>query len=108
MRQDDDLLKELGTLFRQARERAGLTQEEVAARAGLSRPRYRTIEAGEAAARATTLVNIARALNLEMMLIPKPLLPAVRSMLRPAEEDDQPAFIPDPVEDDADEHPLRP
>jgi transcriptional regulator with XRE-family HTH domain len=100
MSQDSDLLKQLGGHFRQARERAGLTQEEVATRAGLSRPRYRAIEAGDAAARATNLFNIARALNLEMMPIPTELVSAVRSMLRPAEDDDQPAFVADPSEDE--------
>lgn len=69
---------------------------------------YRAIEIGEAAARATTLVNIARALNLEMMLIPKPLLPAVRSMLRPSEEEDRPAFVADAAEEDAHEPSFRP
>ncbi|WP_137043289.1 helix-turn-helix transcriptional regulator [Pseudolabrys sp. FHR47] len=100
MRQDLNLLRDLGRLLRQARERAGMTQEQVATRAGLSRLRYRTIEAGEAAARATTLINIARALDLELMLIPKPMLPAVQAMLRPADDQDRPAFVPDRSDDD--------
>jgi transcriptional regulator with XRE-family HTH domain len=100
MESGSDLLQELGALFRSAREKAGLTQEETADRAGLSRPRYRDIEKGAAAARATTLVNIARALGMEVMLIPQAMVPGVQAMLRPAVDDDRPAFIAEPEEDD--------
>lgn len=50
---------------------AAMTQEQIADLAGISRPRYRDIETGAAAARATTLMNIARALGLEMMFVPQ-------------------------------------
>lgn len=49
---------------------------------------------------ATTLVNVARALGMEMMLIPQAMVPAVQSMLQPADsDDDRPAFTSD-VEDE--------
>ncbi|MGY3078006.1 DNA-binding XRE family transcriptional regulator [Bradyrhizobium sp. LM6.10] len=53
----DQLLKDLGMRFRKARMAAGLSQQQIAQRAKISRPRYRDIETGVAAARATTLVN---------------------------------------------------
>ena len=59
---------------------------------------YRAIETGAAAPRASTLINIARALGMEMMLIPKEMTPAVQAMLRSG-GDDQPAFTADPDED---------
>jgi DNA-binding XRE family transcriptional regulator len=93
-----ELLTELGSLFRQGRQRAKLTQHEVALQAGLSRVSYRAIETGTAAPRASTLVNIARALGMEMMLIPKEMVPIVQAMLRPG-DDDQPAFTADRDED---------
>ena len=72
----------------------GLTQEQVADMAGISRPRYREIEAGSSAARTTTLINIARALGLELMLIPQAMVPAVDALLRPHDDlDDLPAFM---------------
>ena len=86
-------LDEIGAMFRGARQAARLTQEQVAALAGITRPRYREIEAGSAAARATTLINIARALGLEMMLVPQSLVPAVNALLRPNDDDDLPAFV---------------
>lgn len=93
-------LLEIGHLLKQARLTASLTQEQVADMAGISRPRYRDIEKGAAAARATTLINISRALGLEMMLIPQSMVPAVRSLLRPHDDDDLPAFISQLEEDD--------
>ncbi|ESY71419.1 helix-turn-helix domain-containing protein, partial [Mesorhizobium sp. LNHC229A00] len=46
-----EILREIGGLFRQARLAAAMTQEQVADLAGISRPRYRDIEKGAAAAR---------------------------------------------------------
>ncbi|MBB4371931.1 transcriptional regulator with XRE-family HTH domain [Bradyrhizobium sp. cir1] len=88
----------LGRLLRDARKQAGLTQEQVAERAGISRPRYRDIEQGAAAARATTLINVARALGIELMLIPQAMVPGVNALLRPSDDEDRPAFTTD--EDD--------
>ncbi len=65
-----EILVEIGDLLRAARKGLGLTQEQVAEMAGISRPRYREIETGSSAARATTLVNIARALGLELNVHP--------------------------------------
>jgi transcriptional regulator with XRE-family HTH domain len=94
------IMREWGARFRRARRAAGLSQEEVAKRANLTRPRYRDIETGAAAPRTTTLINVARALGLEIMLVPQAMVPVVQSMLRPAEDDDQPAFTSDYEEDD--------
>jgi DNA-binding XRE family transcriptional regulator len=91
---DSVLLKELGRQFRDGRQRIKLTQDEVAARAGLSRVSYRAIETGAAAPRAGTLINIARALGMEMMLIPKEIVPAIHAMMHVG-SDDQPAFTAD-------------
>lgn len=103
---ENELLKELGALLRRSREAAGLTQEQTADRANISRPRYRDIETGTAAARATTLVNVARALGMEMMLIPQAMVPAVQSMLRPTDDvEDRPAFTSDAEEDERHESP---
>ena len=95
---DPGLLRELGHQLREGRHRTKLTQDQLASRAGLSRVSYRAIETGTTAPRASTLINIARALGMEMMLIPKELVPAVEAMLRSG-SDDQPAFTADPDED---------
>lgn len=99
MPSDNETLQAIGNAFAKARLTAGLTQEQLAELAGISRPRYRDIEKGTVAARATTLTNIARALGLEMVLIPQALLPALQALMRPDEEDDLPAFSALPDDD---------
>ena len=101
MTPESEILQEIGLLFRHARVTADMTQEQVADLAGISRPRYRDIEKGIAAARATTLMNIARALGLEMMLVPQAMVPAVQALLRPHDDDDVPAFAPQPDDDES-------
>ena len=92
-----DILLDVGQLLRAARKDRRLTQEQVADIAGISRPRYREIEAGSSAARTTTLINIARALGLELMLVPQAMVPAINALLRPHDDhDDLPAFVAHP------------
>lgn len=93
-------LQEIGALLKRARLDSAMTQEQVADMAGISRPRYRDIETGAAAARATTLINIARALGLELLLVPQAAVPAIEALLRPDDDDDRPAFVSQPDEDD--------
>ncbi len=96
---ESDALLEIGQLLKAARKARQLTQEQVAEMAGISRPRYREIETGSSAARTTTLINIARALGLELMLIPQAMVPAVDALLRPHDDlDDLPAFMAHPNE----------
>ena len=93
-RPDSESLLEIGQLLKITRKGRQLTQEQVASMAGISRPRYREIEAGSSSARTTTLINIARALGLEVMLIPQAMVPAVDALLRPHDDvDDLPAFM---------------
>lgn len=90
-------LLDIGQLLKATRKGRQLTQEQVADMAGISRPRYREIEAGSSAARTTTLINIARALGLELMLVPQAMVPAVDALLRPHDDlDDLPAFVAHP------------
>jgi transcriptional regulator with XRE-family HTH domain len=94
MKPASEALLEIGQLLKAARKGLGLTQEQVADMAGISRPRYREIETGSSAARTTTLINIARALGLELMLIPQAMVPAVGALLQPHDDDDDiPAFL---------------
>ena len=99
-----EFLLEIGQLLMATRKGRQLTQEQVANMAGVSRPRYREIEAGSSAARTTTLINIGRALGLELMLIPQAMVPAVGALLRPQDDlDDLPAFMAHP-DGDGDEN----
>ena len=94
-----ETIKSLGRILRDARKQAGLTQAQVAERAGIARPNYREIESGNAAARATTLINVARTLGMELMLIPQAMVPGVQALLRPSEDEDRPAFTTETDDD---------
>jgi transcriptional regulator with XRE-family HTH domain len=70
----------IGRLLASARERLGLSQSELARRLGVSGANLSRIEHG-ADLRVSTLVDIARALQLEPMLVPKERVPSVRALL---------------------------
>ena len=65
-----------------ARKDAGLTQAELADRAGLSRMTVQKMESGALDPRLSTLFEMARALGLEPMLVPAALRQEVESFLR--------------------------
>lgn len=93
-RPQSEPMLEIGQLLKATRKSRRLTQEQVADMAGISRSRYREIEAGTSVARTTTLINIARAVGLELKLIPQAIIPAVDALLRPHDDvDDLPAFV---------------
>ncbi|RZL65304.1 MAG: XRE family transcriptional regulator [Variovorax sp.] len=65
-----------------ARKSAGMTQAELAAAGGLSRMTVQRIEAGDIDPRLSTLLEMARALALEPMLVPGELRAEVEAFLR--------------------------
>src|SRR5271154_3513295 len=70
----------IGRLLAATRERLGLSQAELARRLGVSGANLSRIENG-ADLRVSTLIDVARALQLEPMLIPKQHVPLVRAIL---------------------------
>ncbi|MBN8751539.1 Helix-turn-helix [Xylophilus ampelinus] len=65
-----------------ARKASGRTQQALAAAAGLSRMTVQRFEAGEVDPRVSTLQEMARALGMEWMLVPRALRPDVEAFLR--------------------------
>ncbi|AKM33107.1 transcriptional regulator [Pandoraea faecigallinarum] len=65
-----------------ARKDAGLTQAELAERAGLSRMTVQKMESGALDPRVSTVLESARALGLEPMLVPAGLRQEVEAFLR--------------------------
>lgn len=70
----------VGRLLAAERERRGISQGSLARSMGISAANLSRIERG-ADLRVSTLLDVARALGLEPMLVPKPAVPAVRSVL---------------------------
>jgi len=69
--------KALTDALRSARIAAGLSQRALSAKLGIPQSRLSRIENGAVDVRTSTLLDLARALGLEPMLIPRRLVPAV-------------------------------
>ena len=77
-----EVVEEIAASLRAAREEKGLSQRALAARAGLPQGHISRIESGQVDLRVSSLAEIARALDQEVMLVPRRALPAVRSIVR--------------------------
>ena len=90
---DSNLSKRL----RSRRRLLGLTQHETAQRSGLLQSNYSKIEQGKVDPRFSTLQDIARALSLELMLVPSELVDTVNALSEHGPSpDDKPLFAADP------------
>lgn len=94
--------------LRAARGAAGLSQRALSDRAGLAQSHISQIESGKMEPRLASLIDLARALDLEVMLVPRKLVPAVQGMQRlqkpghhGAEATARPAYALDDGDDDA-------
>lgn len=76
----DEILQTLRT----AREGAGLTQRDLSARVDVPQSHISKIESGGTDLRLSSLVELARALDHELVLVPRRLLPAIEAIVRNA------------------------
>lgn len=87
--QTESLLAQL----RRARQAARMSQRDLSARTGLTQSHISKIESGVVEPGLDGLVTLARALDLEVVFVPKHLLPAVQGILhtgsRPDIRDDE-------------------
>lgn len=81
-------LSEIGKYLQAARDRSGLTQRAFAEKAGTTQARVSKIENGETDARLSTIIEFARTLDLELMLVPRQHIPAIKAILAHAVPDD--------------------
>lgn len=75
---NDQILKSL----REARQRKGFSQRELSARSGVPQSHISRIENGDVDLRVSSLVALARVLDLELELVPRKAVPAVKSIVR--------------------------
>ena len=75
---NDQILKAL----RDARARKGLSQRELSARSGVPQSHISKIEAGGVDLRMSSLIALARALDMELFVAPKQSMPAIKSIVR--------------------------
>ena len=75
---NDQILKSL----KEARNRKGLSQRELSAKSGVPQSHISKIESGGVDLRISSLIALARVLDLELELIPKKTVPAIKSIVR--------------------------
>jgi transcriptional regulator with XRE-family HTH domain len=75
------------------------SQRELASRVGLPQVHISAIETGKVAPRFNTLLDLVRVLGFDLLLVPRPLVPAVQSIIRDSERPASPSS-------DEDERPL--
>ena len=76
----DSPLQPLLARIKAAREQKGLSQRALGERVGLPQSHISKIENGSVDLQASSLLEIARALDLELTLVPRVALPAVRAI----------------------------
>ena len=65
-----------------AREAKGLSQRALSSRAGVPQSHISKIESGAVDLRLSSLISLARILDLELTLVPRKIMPAIRSIVR--------------------------
>lgn len=90
-----------------AREKKALSQRALSRKIGVPQSRLSKIENGAVDLRTSNLLELARVLDLEVMLIPRQLVPAVKSLIAqaaspgPGAETPRPLYQLEGEEDDA-------
>ncbi len=77
--------------LKSARETKGISQRELSAKSGVPQSHISKIEAGSVDLRLSSLVALARALDLELALVPRKSVSAVRSIMRSSAQQAEPA-----------------
>lgn len=84
-----------------ARKSKGLSQRDLSARSGVPQSHISKIESGAVDLRVSSLVELARILGLELVLVPRKVLPAVTAVMRGDGFDGaKPAYSLDEADDD--------
>jgi transcriptional regulator with XRE-family HTH domain len=77
-------VKEITKEIKIAREKKGLSQRELSSRSGVPQSHISRIEKGSIDLRLSSLIELARALELELTFVPRKVVPAVNSIVRSA------------------------
>ncbi len=89
----NESLQTIAQALKAARKKNGLSQRQLSAKVGLPQSHISKIEKGAVDLQASSLIQLARVLNLELMLVPRPFILAVKTLIKPNEEKGQiPAY----------------
>lgn len=99
----DDLRRAL----KEAREKRAWTQRDLASRVGLTQKHISGIESGKIVPRYDTLLELVRALDRDLLMVPRALVPVVQSLVRdhlkdqPGDGEERPLYAAEGDEDTA-------
>ena len=105
----EGLPEDLRQALKEAREKRAWTQRELASRLGLTQKHISGIESGKIVPRYDTLLELVRALDRDLLMVPRALVPVVQSLVRdhlkdqPGEGEERPLYAADGDEDSAEE-----
>jgi transcriptional regulator with XRE-family HTH domain len=105
----DGLPEDLRRALKESREKRAWTQRDLASRIGLTQKHISGIESGKIVPRYDTLVELVRALDHDLLMIPRALVPVVQSLVRdhlkdqPGEGEERPLYATGGEEDAAEE-----
>lgn len=83
--------------LRAARESKALSQRAFSATLGIPQGRLSKIETGATDLRTSSLLELARALDLDVMLVPRQLVPAIKSLINQSGKPDRVNEAPRPA-----------
>ena len=73
---------EMRRALKQAREKRGWSQRDLASRIGLTQTHISGIESGKIVPRYDTLLELVRTLDSDLLMVPRALVPVVQSLVR--------------------------
>lgn len=85
----EGLPEDLRRALKEAREKRGWTQRNLASRLGLTQTHISGIESGKIVPRYDTLLELVRILGRDLLMVPRSLVPVVQSLIRDHLQPDQ-------------------
>jgi transcriptional regulator with XRE-family HTH domain len=80
---------EMRRALKQAREKRGWSQRDLAGRLGLTQTHISSIESGKIVPRYDTLLELVRTLDSDLLMVPRALVPVVQSLVRDQAQPEQ-------------------
>ena len=85
----EGLPEDMRRALKEAREKRGWTQRDLASRLGLTQTHISGIESGKIVPRYDTLLELVRILDRDLLMVPRALVPVVQSLIRDHARPDQ-------------------
>lgn len=79
-------LEQIAQAIRETRQTKGWSQRELSARSHIAQPQISRFENGDVDLQLSSLIELARALDLDLQLVPRSALPAVAAIVKEREE----------------------